>query len=136
MASYVDIAKEVLASMSDQAEVGPPRETEMTPVYADHGIGTDQQFTLKGQAVELWRDVNRFFIVADEEDAQEAIRQFGARRGEIWARSEVELIGRFEDQAVRDQVEAVKREMDGSLTPDTARNRAGSQVDWQKHKLP
>ena len=39
---------------------------------------------LKSQAVELWRDGKRFFVVTDESDAQEAMRRFGARRGEIW----------------------------------------------------
>jgi hypothetical protein len=41
---------------------------------------------LKGQAIELWWDYagGRAFIVADEEDAQEAIRRSGAHRGEVW----------------------------------------------------
>jgi hypothetical protein len=49
--------------------------------------------SLKGRAVELWRDGNRFFLVADEEDAQEAMRRFSARRGEVWtqARSSLSL---------------------------------------------
>ena len=33
------------------------------------------------RALELWRDGNRFFLVADDEDALEAMKRFGARRG-------------------------------------------------------
>src|SRR5262249_1094940 len=73
---------------------------------------------LKSQAVELWRDGKRFFVVTDDVDAQEAIRRFGARRGEIWTSGELELVARFEDQATRDAVEALKRELDGSLSQD------------------
>ena len=73
--------------------------------------------SLKGRAVELWRDGNRFFLVADDEDALEAIKRFGVRRGEVWTRGEPELVTRFQDQAIRDQIEALKRQTDGSLSP-------------------
>ena len=75
--------------------------------------------SLKGRAVELWRDGNRFFLVADDEDAQEAMGRFGASRGEIWTRGELELVARFEDQAIRDEIEAFKRQTGGSLSPDS-----------------
>jgi hypothetical protein len=42
--------------------------------------------------------------VADEEDAQEAIRRFGTRRGEVWIPDEIELVASFKDQDIRDEV--------------------------------
>jgi hypothetical protein len=72
--------------------------------------------SLKGRAVELWRDGNRFFLVADDEDAQEAMGRFGASRGEIWTRAELELVARFRDQAIRDEIETFKRKLDGALS--------------------
>ena len=80
-------------------------------------IAAVPETTLKGRAVELWRDGNRFFLVADEEDALEAMKRFGARRGEVWTRSELELVARFQDQAIRNEIAAIKRETDGSLSP-------------------
>jgi hypothetical protein len=86
--------------------------------------------SLKGRAVELWRDGNRFFLVADDADALEAMKRFGARRGEVWTRGEIELVTCFQDQAVRDEIEALKRQTDGSLSPDSesARRRARSEA--------
>lgn len=55
--------------------------------------------------------------MADEEDALEAIKRFGARRGEVWTRGELELVARLRDQAIRDEIEALKRKTDGSLCP-------------------
>jgi hypothetical protein len=75
--------------------------------------------SLKGQAVELWRDGRRFFLVADEEDGQETIRGFGARRGEIWTPGEIEFVARLEDQDIRDEIAGLKRQLDGCLSPDT-----------------
>ena len=58
----------------------------------------------------------RVFIVADQEDAQEAIRRFGTRRGEVWTPAEIELVGRIEDQSIRDEVANFKRQLDGCLS--------------------
>jgi hypothetical protein len=79
--------------------------------------------SLKGQAVELRYDraCGRVFIVADEEDAQETMRRFGARRGEVWTPGEIELVARFEDPAIRDEVAGFKRRMGGCFSPDAAR---------------
>jgi hypothetical protein len=64
--------------------------------------------TLKGHAVELWcdRTGGRVFIVADEEDAREAMSRFSARRGEVWTPGEIELVSQIEDQAIRDEIAA------------------------------
>jgi hypothetical protein len=87
------------------------------PVEAQPDLSSaPEPSTLKGQAVELWRDGKRFFVVTDDVDAQEATRRFGARCGEIWTSGELELVARFDDQATRDAVEALKRELDGSLS--------------------
>jgi hypothetical protein len=77
--------------------------------------------SLKGRAVELWRDGSRFFLVADDEDALEAMKRFGARWGEIWTRRELELVARVQDQAIRNEIEVLKRQTDGSLSPDSKR---------------
>jgi hypothetical protein len=81
--------------------------------------------SLKGHAVELWCDHagGRVFIVADEEDAQEAITRFSTRRGEVWTPpeiDEIELIARIEDQVIRDALAEFKRELDGVLTSEAA----------------
>jgi hypothetical protein len=59
-------------------------------------------------------------FVADEEDAKEAMRRFGAGRGEVWIPAEVELVARFKDQAIRDEVANFKRQLDGCLSPNDA----------------
>jgi len=74
--------------------------------------------SLKGQAVELWRDGDRLFIVADEADAQAAMQRFSALRGEIWTRAEIELVERIPDQAICDEILRFKLDMDGKLSPD------------------
>jgi hypothetical protein len=89
---------------------------------------------LKGQAVELWRDGNRFWVVADEEDAQETIRRFGARRGEIWTPGEIEFVARIPDQAIRGEIEALKRQLDGRLSPDAA-GEGVSPAEWKAASL-
>jgi len=58
--------------------------------------------------------------VADEEDAQEAIRRFGTRRGEVWISREIELVARFKDQDIRDEVANLKRQLDGCLSSNDA----------------
>ena len=75
---------------------------------------------LKGHAVELWCDHagGRIFVVADDEDAQEAIRRFGTQRGEVWTPGEIELVAYLQDQAIRDEVARFKRQMDGGLRPE------------------
>ena len=71
------------------------------------------------------KDENLFWLVrlamafvADEGDAQEAIRRFGGRRGEVRTPDEIELVARFKDQAIRDEVANFKRGIDGSLSRD------------------
>ena len=59
--------------------------------------------------------------MADDEDALEAMQRFGARRGEVWTREELELVACFQDQAIRGEIEALKRQTDGSLSPDSKR---------------
>ena len=72
-------------------------------------------FDLKGQAVELWRDGERFFLVTDDEDARIAADRLGARRGEVWTGAEVEQVARLEDQAARDLVQRFKRDFEGHV---------------------
>jgi hypothetical protein len=75
----------------------PPVALSAVPADLEPDIAAS---TLKGQAVELWCDHagGRIFIVADEADAQEVIRHFGARRGRVWTRDEIELVASIEDQ--------------------------------------
>ena len=57
-------------------------------------------------------------FVADEEDAQEAMRRFGVRRGEVWIPGEIELVARFRHQDIRDEAANFKRGIDDSLSRD------------------
>jgi hypothetical protein len=116
-------AAEVKPETASCAE--PPR-LEAAPVEA-----SSPELSLKGRAVELWRDGHRFFIVADEEDVQEAMRRFSARRGEVWTPAEIELVGRIVDQHVRDEIAGFKRQFDGSLSPDTLPRPARETRTWR-----
>lgn len=80
------------------------------------------EVVLNGRAVELWCDHagGLVFIVADEEDAREVVRRFGARRGEVWTPSEIELVARIEDQAIREELAGFKRTLNGSICPEAA----------------
>src|SRR6516165_4653053 len=97
MGIYLNMAKEVLASLAAQtqeSEAGSVlAEAAETEMQSDSAELPPIEQSLKGRAVELWRDGNRFFLVADEEDAQEAMGRFSARRGEVWtqARSSLSL---------------------------------------------
>jgi hypothetical protein len=62
----------------------------------------------------------RVFVVADEEDAQETIRRFGVRRGEIWTPGETELLARIEDQAIRDEVAGFKPQIGACISHNVA----------------
>jgi hypothetical protein len=91
--------------------------------------------TLKGQAIELWcdRTGGRVFIVADEEDAQEAMGRFSAGRGEVWTPGEIELVTRIGDQAIRDEMAAFKRKLDGALSPAPPVSRARTTAATIRH---
>jgi hypothetical protein len=89
--------------------------------------------SLKGQAVELWREGHRYFVVADEEDAQETMRRLGARRGEVWTGAEIELVARVQDQAIRDEVAEFKRRLDGCLSPEAMEGI--SPEEWKARAL-
>jgi hypothetical protein len=99
-------------------------KAEIPPVAAEW----PERNTLKGQAVEVWYEPagGRVLIVADEGDAQDAMQRFGARRGEIWTAVEIELVGRFADPAIRDEVMVFKRQIDGCLSPDEGRPKAAN----------
>jgi hypothetical protein len=111
------------------AQVLPePTPVELTPTLLPTAVVPEAtpsgsrseavELPLKGHAIELWCDHagGRVFIVADEADAREVIRRFGARRGEVWIPAEIELVGRIEDQAIRDEVADFKRQIDGRLS--------------------
>jgi hypothetical protein len=159
MASYVDMARAVLKGLArtpneEQREPGTPMAIPLNAGVPAFGGEPDKPYTLarcieapkmtpepdtptsspKGQAVELWRDGRRFFLVADEEDAQDAIRRFGAHSGEVWTSGELELVASIPDQDVRDEIEALKRRMDGCLSPGTARECV-SAAEWQAQVL-
>jgi hypothetical protein len=123
MADYLKIARAALELATKAAEarpeIAPSAESPKIEASPDPAEAPSPEPSLKGQAVELWRDGSRFFIVADEQDAQETIRRFGARRGEVWIPAEIELVARFKDQSARDEIAAFKRQMDGVLRPDT-----------------
>jgi hypothetical protein len=72
--------------------------------------------------------------VADEEDAQEAIRRFGTHRGAVWIPAEIELVGRFKDQSIRDEVANLKRQMNGNLSLNAA-SEGMSPEEWKAATL-
>ncbi|MEP7362281.1 MAG: hypothetical protein ABI972_03430 [Acidobacteriota bacterium] len=79
--------------------------------------------SLKGQAVELWRCGQRFFLVADEADARTVVGKGIGSRGEVWTPDETEMVARITDQDARDEVERWKR-----LTNASCRSfRSGSE---------
>lgn len=71
--------------------------------------------SLKGTAVELCHRDGRFWIVADEADAAEAMARFGLQRGEIWTGAEIERVAGIRDEAVRLEVMAWKRMFAGTI---------------------
>jgi len=70
---------------------------------------------LKGHAVELWRTGERYFIVADEDDANLATSCLGENVGEVWTDREIEIVARIEDQALREEVQRFKRKLNGRV---------------------
>jgi hypothetical protein len=74
--------------------------------------------SLKGRVVELWSDLagGRAFVVADEEDAQNATRKVGARRGEIWTPAETGAIAGICDESIGREIAVFKRTLDGRLS--------------------
>jgi hypothetical protein len=148
MANYVEMARQFLVDMaqgsptaSHDTVVATPstilvQTAKVAPVEPDCQSVTSADraepdagpppeelaLSLKSHAIELWCDHagGRVFIVADEADAQEAMRRFDARRGEVWLPGEIELVGRIEDQAIRDEVADFKRQMNGRFSRDTA----------------
>ena len=73
-------------------------------------------FRLKDHAVELWRNGERYFIVADDEDAGLVISRLKASVGEVWTGQEIEIGARIEDQTLRDEIQRFKRELNGRVT--------------------
>ena len=137
MGIYLNMAKEVLASRAAQtqeSEAGSVlAEAAETEMQSDSAELPPIEQSLKGRAVELWRDGNRFFLVADEEDAQEAMGRFSAGRGEVWTPGEIELVTRIGDQAIRDEMAAFKRKLDGALSPAPPVSRARTTAATIRH---
>ena len=67
---------------------------------------------LKGKAIELWSDGERFFLVADEEDAA----RLGESRGSVYTAAEARLITRITDAKVVREIHSYKRRFNGGLT--------------------
>ena len=78
-------------------------------------VGAELRGQLKNHAVELWRRGERYFIVADEEDADLAISRLDASLGRVWTAQEIEIVAQIEDQAFRDEVQRFKREFNGRV---------------------
>jgi hypothetical protein len=75
------------------------------------------ELSLSGQAVELWRAGDRYFLVADETDARLVVERKWGSRGEVWTAGEVEVVARIADQAMRDEIAQWKRTCDGKVRP-------------------
>ena len=59
------------------------------------------------------------FIVADEQDAQEAVKRLRASRGEIWTPNEIEFVARIADKAYVMEIAAFKRRLGGTVAAAT-----------------
>jgi hypothetical protein len=69
---------------------------------------------LKGQAIELWSTAaGRFFLVADEADARQAVERFGSHRGEVYTAAEARRVIAVNDPAVVAEIHAWKQQFDG-----------------------
>jgi hypothetical protein len=69
---------------------------------------------LKGQSIELWSTAaGRFFLVADDADADQAMERFRARRGEIYTAAEARRIIAVKDPATVAEIHDWKRRFDG-----------------------
>lgn len=79
--TYLEIARRVMRERQELAEL---LET----------ISKGQ--SVDGQAVELWRRGDRFFIVTSRDEAGEIVKR-GISRGEIWTPGEIEMITRIGD---------------------------------------
>lgn len=81
---------------------------------------------LKNHAVELWRKGERYFIVADEEDALLAKSRLRASAGEIWTAQEVEIVAQIEDKASREEIQRFKRAFNGRVREIRKTDRRGA----------
>jgi hypothetical protein len=71
---------------------------------------------LKDRAVELWSDsAGRLFLVADEAEARQAMKRFGAPRGEIYTAVEARRIIAVKDPAIVAEIHHWKRRFDGAV---------------------
>jgi len=89
------------------------------------GVIVSEGGRLKNHAVELWRKGERYFIVADEEDAALAKTRLKASAGETWTAPEVEIVAQIEDQASRDEIQRFKRKFNGRVRGIRATGRRG-----------
>jgi hypothetical protein len=66
---------------------------------------------IRGTSVELWCDAagGRVWIVADEEDARLAAERFEVSLGEVWTGEEIEIVARFQDRRMAQEVADFKR---------------------------
>lgn len=83
---------------------------------------------LKGHAIEIWYQDGGIWLVADDDDAHRMIQR-GATRGDCITSSELELIGRIDDQELRDALLIFKRELDATLS-GVHDQRNGSGNEW------
>jgi hypothetical protein len=148
MSSYVEMARAALATIAGPVGTDSPGQIEtarsggrLRPQDVQAGVNDPREprttaQSLKGHAVEVWCDHagGRVFIVADEEDAQEAIRRFGARSGEVWIPGEIELVARIEDKAIRSEVAGFKRKVGGYFSTD-ANSEGVSPEAWKAAAL-
>jgi hypothetical protein len=104
-------------------KIAPVRRSELQPALDVIRRNRDQvlallshEFTLKGHAVELWCDsIGRLFIVADDEDAELAMRRYQATRGDIWTGPEIERVAHIADPESRWEIARFKRMLSGTV---------------------
>jgi len=135
MTDYLAIARQAMEAFQEK----PERPSMVLGSTPEHPKATERESReevqprlstaseLKGQAVELWRSGERFFVVADEEDARLAMDRLRAKRGEIWTGEELEQVARLEDQAARDLIQRFKRQLDGTVTQVRLESRTKGQ---------
>lgn len=99
---YLDIARQIMAR--HQAETRPAPAPD--PAEALERV-------LKGQAIAMFCDLvaETIWLVADEEDAAELVRQ-GERRGSIYSAAEIRAVAVVDDPEVVRDVHRLKRTFD------------------------
>jgi hypothetical protein len=106
--------EEYVNNLAELVLSGPAPEDDSAQPTPQPSQPDTLEAALKGLAVELWCDATeqRFWLVADEDDAQ----KLGEARGAIYSTSEARLVIQIDDPKMVAKVHAFKREFNTRFT--------------------